>query len=587
MKGILKKFLITSIITIALLGVGSYFLMKQGKEIRNEQEKLAQQELDLVSDEKKTVYEERTITKLDLDFKEPALEDVYLGNYTELKNKEIKKKKKKNLYDFESPLWAWDLYGTNHLSAYLYFKVRENSSLRYTIQVEDSNIPNFTRTLNNGNRNNLTKEHEYQLIGFVPGMRNIVVLELLDEKGELLNRRLFSINVPSISSKVDVRNSIYSGRSEETISNGLYTIFTPKWICLYDNSGVIRSEIPIYKRTTQTMVNADDTLCYGIDKQHVVRVNRLGGVKQVYSLGTYEQYGQLLYNGYGSLWILASESGKKNNSVKDSVVSLDLKSKKVSKLFSMDDLLPEAMKLAKKQKGKKLDWISLNWMTQINSDEVIVSSRELSSLFKVVRINSRSPRVSYIIGEKKIWKKTSYKKRLLDKTGQKAVDEEQASKQSESLVELGEAKQLFLASFGQSYIQVEKDSSLGEGQYYLYVWDSNYGYSPTRKDIPWKNYSGVGTPGYDARVSIIKKYLVDENTVEYDLKSKKEVLYTKENGNMQYYGEHRIDSYGSLKQYAEYDSTGKMIRKYNYSYDGITHIEKNKYYDFWFYLQDK
>lgn len=585
MKKILLKVGITSLLMAIALGGASIFLYKQSQNIQERKNAQAEKELDiLLEDVSKKVYEEREITTLDLDMSEPKAEEVYYGTYTEEQNKVIKKNKKKNLYDFESPMWIWDVYGTNHLSLYTYFKTTQPAYVRYTIQVEDDSIPNFTRTLYNGEKDNLTREHEYQITGFVPDMDNLLILEIYDEDGIILNQKVFRVKVPKLSSKADTKIEVASGRSEEQVSNGLYWVFGTNNIWLYDNSGILRGEFPLNgSASSQTLLCEDNSLYYATDKNHIVRVNHLGAVKDVYSLGEYSQYDEFVYNGYGSLWVLASKEGKKSKSVRDTLLSVDLKDKTVSELFCMEDLLPKMEKKATRPKGEKtLNWIDLNSVTQVNSDEVLVSSRELSSIFKIVNINSRSPRISYIIGEKEIWKGTDYARKLLAKTGQEEANEEQEAAQAESVLDLGEAEEVFYATFGQTWIAIKESSSLSEGQFYLYVWDSNYGYSPTRTNIKWADYNGVGTKNKDARLSHIKKYLVDENSAEYNLEDTEDVSYTKTLGGMQEYGEHRVENYGCRNEYAEYDSKGKLIRKFKHNISNVICVEKNNFKKFWY-----
>ena len=585
MKKILLKVAVTSLLMAVALGGISLFLYKQSQNILERQNAQAEQELDIMLEGvSKKAYEENEITTLDLDMKEPQVDNVYYGTYTEEQNQVIKKNKKKNLYDFESPMWIWDLYGTNHLSLYTYFKTTQPAYIRYTIQVEDDSIPNFTRTLYNGEKDNLTREHEYQITGFVPGMDNLLILEMYDEDGIVLNQKVFCINVPTLSSKADTKIDVESGRSEEQVSNGLYWVFGKKNVWLYDNSGVLRGELPLLLASSQTLLCEEDSLYYATDKNHIVKVDRLGAVTEVYNLGEYSQYDEFLYNGYGSLWVLASKEEKKSRSVRDTLLSVDLKDKKVSELFCMEDLLPKMEKKAKIPKGEKiLNWVDLNSVVQVNSDEVLVSSRELSSIFKIVNINSRSPRISYIIGEKKIWKGTDYARKLLAKAGQEEADAEQEAAQAESVLDLGEAEEVFYATFGQTWLDIKESSSLSEGQFYLYVWDSNYGYSPTRTNIRWSDFNGVGTKNKNARLSYIRKYLVDESNAQYNLEESEEVPYTKNLGSMQEYGEHQVENYGCEKGYAEYDSKGKLIRKFKHNISNVICVEKNDFKKFWYY----
>ena len=349
MKKKLFTILFTSLIMVLGLGGVTMFLYQKSEKVREAQTKAEEQELDIFLDnfsDGKETYDERVITELD-DAKAGFSADVvYNSMYTKTKEKEIAKNKKKNLYDFESPLFLWNPFGTNNLSMYLYFKTTEATYVKYTIQVEDSNIPNFNRTLYNGQKDNVTREHEYQLTGFVPGQENLLILQMYNKDEDLLNKKVFSIQVPALSSKADTKLNVSKGRSEEQISNGFYTIFGKKYIWLYDNSGVLRSEIPIVGKTSQKILLEDGSMIFGLDEQRIVKVDSLGRVEQIYSLGKYKQYEEFVYNGYGELWILATRPGKKNKSVKDTVIALDLKEKTVQELFCMEDLIPKMQKKA-------------------------------------------------------------------------------------------------------------------------------------------------------------------------------------------------------------------------------------------------
>jgi len=166
-------------------------------------------------------------------------------------------------------------------------------------------------------------------------------------------KNVFRVNVPALSSKADTKIDVESGRSEEQISNGLYWVFGKKNVWLYDNSGVLRGELPLILASSQTLLCEEDSLYYATDKNHIVKVDSLGAVTEVYSLGEYSQYDEFLYNGYGSLWVLASKEGKKSKSVRDTLLSVDLKDKTVSELFCMEDLLPKMEKKGGDTKRRK------------------------------------------------------------------------------------------------------------------------------------------------------------------------------------------------------------------------------------------
>ena len=67
---------------------------------------------------------------------------------------------------------------------------------------------------------------------------------------------------------------------------------------------------------------------------------------------------------------------------------------------------------------------------------------------------------------------------------------------------------------GQHSITVQYDSSLEDGQYYIYMFDNDFGYAMTRPDFDWTMIDGISTAQSskdENSNSQFRKYLVDEN----------------------------------------------------------------------------
>ena len=107
--------------------------------------------------------------------------DIYNDNYRTVINEKLEEINDGD-YSFENPLMIYNLYGTNLLSLNVYFDTDEASSLDYTISIDNEDIDDFSRTLKNNGEDNLTTNHEYQIIGFVPGYTNTLKLTLKKKK---------------------------------------------------------------------------------------------------------------------------------------------------------------------------------------------------------------------------------------------------------------------------------------------------------------------------------------------------------------------------------------------------------------------
>ena len=76
-------------------------------------------------------------------------------------------------------------------------KQAENAIGKYTISVDDANIPDFTRTARTGKAGNVSTEHEYQILGLVPGMKTILHLQCITVMMNYRKSRHFSIDIPA------------------------------------------------------------------------------------------------------------------------------------------------------------------------------------------------------------------------------------------------------------------------------------------------------------------------------------------------------------------------------------------------------
>lgn len=82
----------------------------------------------------------------------------------------------------------------------------------------------------------------------------------------------------------------------------------------------------------------------------------------------------------------------------------------------MDTLLKSVYARAKK-KGNAKNWISLDSIQCTGTNQLLLSSSKLSSVFKVSRVGSLLPSVDYIIADASQWKSyKGLKKKVLTKT---------------------------------------------------------------------------------------------------------------------------------------------------------------------------
>lgn len=490
---------------------------------------------------------------------------IYDEKYQSKIDKKINSLLEMNSYSFYSPLLIYNPYGTNTLSLNIYFTTSENASLTYKIEAEGTST--FERTLYNGEKDNLTKNHKYQIVGLVPNKENKITLTLTYENGETETNEI-TVNCPSLNRKNDFQITNKNGESEEQLENGLFTVlghdknFNAN-IYMFDNDGYIRSEIVLDDYRADRILFIDGNMLYSNDKDTIVAVDRLGHVVDKYVLDGYTMHHDYIYDeNNNNLLVLVNQNG--SDTMEDIVISVDLDTKEVSKLLDMKDYFSEALENAEMPEngknsygGDELDWIHINSIS-LNDNSLYLSSRELSTIIKIDDLYGMQE-LDYIISDPSVWEGTSLENKLLTKKGD------------------------FVSQAGQHAITYTKDEGMEDGTYYLSMFNNNYKIAATRPNFDWSNYPGAGT--YDeGEKSMYYKYLVNENNNTYELVESINLPYSSIVSSIQYVGDHTITSSGKSHVYAEYDENNKLIREYTYDAEKYAYrVFKYTYSNYWFY----
>lgn len=413
MKSYLKTILLTSAVMLLVLGGTSFLLLRSSQSVQKEQEKLEAQQLDkkIYGMEQEDVSDD-DIVPLHLSgegknvttFEYASEKDIYNTKNSKRTREELEKLKKKNSYNMDAPLWAYNPFGTNQLSLYLYFNTADAYRVEYTIHTNDSDMADFNRSCYGSNM--AQKEHEYQILGLTPEKENYIILKFYDSKGELKNRKVYSITPPRIKG-LNQQMMVVDGTSMEQISQGLYFFLghdwenkkAPRGIWVYDNSGVLRGAIPTVSGRAMELLELPDGLLYNYSNTGLAKVDRYGQVTAVYNLKSHTLSGGFTYDGYGHIVCLVSKKGAKTRG--DRLLTLDLTEGKVGKEISLSAVIKG---VSKKQK----DWLQADSITMIGSSGVLISSQRLSSLIRIQNIFSENPMVSYVIGPASTWEKSDY-----------------------------------------------------------------------------------------------------------------------------------------------------------------------------------
>lgn len=507
------------------------------------------------------------------------IESIYDMKYQDEAQAQIDAQKQQGDYNLEKPLFILNPYGTNRTGLYVYFNTEEATNITYTISVEDEAIPNFTAELFSTTDGVCVTEHEGQIIGLIQGMDNTITFDVLNENGKLIAKTSYVVSVPDFKTldKLYFNTTVVGDTSK--LSNGLFTLSDydlqdPEeysHILVVDNAGIIRAELILdAKKQAPVMQFINDNLYYAYDSENIASVNRLGKVERIYNLGQYRYHHDMAYNPSNhSLMILADDSER--NTIEEIAISLDLETGEVTLPIDFEVLMPDIYERATRPEqnmmyGSEFDWIHFNSVAFVNDTDVLLSARELSTIIRVNDVYT-NPTITGLISDALIWENTAYTDLVYSKIGE------------------------FSSHAGQHNLTVIHDDSLKDGQYYLTLFNNNWGWSPTWPEFDWSMLEGVNLDQNSTiegnMGSAFYKYLVDDNNHTFSLVEYSELPYASFVSNSSILPNGNI-SFGSgsvEKQFGELTPDGEVIIQFAFDADsmvGAYRAMKFTYKNFWF-----
>ena len=468
---------------------------------------------------------------------------------------------------FTQPLIVSNPFLTNTTGLYLAFSTDEAVKISYRIDAQG--YPSFEKNLKQNEE--YATSHQYQIIGCIPNVDNLITLTATTQDGQQQQMQ-FHYTPPKLSTTSEMNYQLSKQESDESLSEGLFAVIGnqagEKATYLVDNDGYIRAEMPIVNYNSMRLVfNNQQEMFMAVSDSKIVKLNALGQVKQVLDLANtdYLLHHDYILNDKNQLIALATSKTAKKQAgyVEDRIITIDLSTQEVTEIANFEELLPDLYQKAtgieehSNNKGY-LDPVHINSLQLADNQQLLVSSRETSTILALKPDEQGIYQVEYMMGDEAIWQGVGEcAQLLLEKEGS------------------------FTSQYGQHSITYETAEDLSAGQYYLSFFNNNSTIMDSRIDISLAKIADK-TAG---KTSKYMKYLVDEKTNSYKLVESFDVPYSAYVSSVQNYQNHIIVDSGQQATFAEYTNSGKLIQRFTqktdtkYLYRVYKYDFKNYYFE--------
>lgn len=388
------KPVIITLLLLAGLTFGGYYLLTKGDgNVGGLATEIKQQQSDLLTEKAYQIDLEQSAEELKTSGAGKNVVDFKTRNQYNLQVSTAARERLDHLVQRTSPSLSEPVivrnpFGTWEETMLFSFHTSSAGMIRYTITVADQSIPDYVRYVNNGKENNLSKEHEFVVNGFVPGKTNYLILEFLDGKGASREKKVYKYNAPTSQAAASINHE--ETKNSEKPKNGLYAVMPSgdKNIYFYDNSGMLRNTIVTESAHGSRFYQVGDSLLYQVTPTKVAKVS---GTGQVTVLAEVKGYGNIMdfsYDGYDNIYSLGSKKGVYY------LLGTSFQSGKTVKLFRFP-------------KG-----IVPGSLTTPSGGSVYVCCSSPSGIVKLKGLTSENPKVSFVLGKKEAWKNTKWKKKV-------------------------------------------------------------------------------------------------------------------------------------------------------------------------------
>lgn len=544
---------------ISLLGLGAVVLLFGDTDKLPEytDETLEDYQDNYIAD---TSMNKEIVVEVAEDFATVGKAGVYDMGFQNAVREKIDTMIKSNDYTEDNPLVIYNPFLTNSQSLYVYFETEESYAVSYSVHMPEADYNDFG-AYTVPNRPDTSKVHEFQIIGLIPGETNMITLRMMDVNGVVKIRRFYFYNENAVAAstieleteqgtkQVENEDKTFSTvpASKESVAEGMFVIFpaaneVSPYLRIYDNDGVQRCEIPLEVYGTKRLLVYEDLMFFRVSPEKIVGINRLGQVVKIFTAENYTFGEDYCLDKNNDILVLASD--KRQSSVDDCIILLDRESMSVTELVDLGDLLPEYKVKCKKENGVQ-DWISLNSISLVEGNRVLVGGDKTDTIIKIRRLYN-DPKIAFLVGNPEEFKDTPYATMFAQ------VDNE------------------FEMHHGLNMMEYQPYDLIRETRHYICVLHNNEDFEYEKRQEHYAYYY---------------RYLVDDAEGGEDAQGSVRLVDSfvlpevGDNGSIQWYGDHFLFASDKATEFYEYDSEFQLITKYTYEEPFVKKTEDEQEYE--------
>ena len=313
-----------------------------------------------------------------------------------------------NGYSWEEPMVIQNPYQVSPLSAVVLFDTPEEYAVRFTVKGK-------TEAADISGEVDAAVSHRVPIIGLYPAMENRVVLELLDEAGEVVDSQEIKITTDALPAKLTdaIEPVKTSGESayELTVVSGLSTTYPFAYDCMGDIRWYMSGEKTdgLFMLSNNRMISIDKSAY--VPSQNMPQntclyeIDCLGRAYTMYYVAGGVHHEVIEKVPGGNLLVLTSSL---DNHIEDKIQELDRNSGAVVNELVMSDIIQSSYE-------DRTDWAHLNTVSyQPETDTIIISPRNLES---VIKLNWTTKEIQWILCDPRFWEGTEYEKYVLQPEG--------------------------------------------------------------------------------------------------------------------------------------------------------------------------